>query len=83
MKLSAKMVAKLEKPGWQTSEFWIALGINVVPLLAVLGVIGQEEVAGITENWQVAITQITGASAAVMYIIGRIILKKEVAKNAS
>ena len=35
------------KPGWQTTEFWISLGTNLVSLLVALGIVAMQDGASI------------------------------------
>lgn len=64
------------KPGVKTTEFWIALVVQVLPLLVMLGVIGPGDVSTLEGALTKAITAVGALAAAawviVEYIKGRV-----------
>ena len=39
----------MEKPGWQTSEFWLTLAAQVIPVLVLLGVLTPDQSSGVND----------------------------------
>ena len=60
------------KPGWQTTEFWMSIGVAVVGLLIGYGVLTSEE----GDLWLALFAAIIPAIVAVGYSISRAIVKK-------
>lgn len=50
------------KPGWQTSELWLALIAQVIPILVTLGAIAPNDVSTL----QGALTRIIESTAAIL-----------------
>lgn len=66
------MPERLEtKPGWQTTEFWVALIIQLLGVLVALGIIDPEQQTAVAD----AVTKIGGAvmagAASFGYSLGR------------
>ena len=66
---------KKDKPGFKTTEFWVAIGTNVVPMLVLAGVVQPSDADGIVNNWNMLIANIGGAGAAFFYILSRTAVK--------
>lgn len=64
------------KPGYKTTEFWLALGTQVLALLVVLGVISPEQQDALGHSWNQLVGAIVMAVNAVGYAIGRGLAKK-------
>jgi hypothetical protein len=75
------------KPGWQTSEFWIALAGQVLALLALTGAINigdKDKVETAVTNMVTAVFTITSSAAVVVrYIRSRSELKSQALTAAS
>ncbi len=65
-----------QKPGWQTSEFWITGGANVIALLALIGFFEQDSTREITRNFTEVIGSIFAIIANVTYIWSRTRIKQ-------
>jgi hypothetical protein len=67
------------KPGWKTTEFWLTVAFQMLPLMVIFGALSQDEV----ESLSVAITEAVKAITALIiaaaplwkYIEGRTALK--------
>ena len=73
------------KPGYQTTEFWLTLVSQVVPVLVLTGVLDPEDATGVQDGAANAI--VTGAAflqavaTAVMYIYNRARIKAAALKG--
>ena len=59
------------KPGYQTTEFWVTVGMNIIPILGLIGIIEIGAVGGVQEAWSGAVANVAGAITAVLYIWSR------------
>jgi hypothetical protein len=63
------------KSGIYTSEFWVTLGAQLIPVLVLLGILGQEEAGQVQNEWaelvKAAFALLASAGVAVAYIWGR------------
>lgn len=64
------------KPGYRTTEFWLALGTQVLALLVVLGVITPEQQDALGTSWQQIVGAVVMAVNAVGYAISRGLAKR-------
>jgi len=64
------------KPGWQTTEFYMAIGANVIGLLAISGVFNAADSAAIVEQFNALVGGVFGVIGNVMYIWSRASVKK-------
>lgn len=67
------------KPGIKTTEFWLTLGAQIIPILVLLGVFTSEEGLAAQEAWVKLIETVFAAIASVvpiaMYIYSRTKIK--------
>ena len=66
------------KPGWQTSEFWMTIASSILGMLALFGVVSQEEVDSIVAIVQSLVTALIGLALAIAPIITYIKSRAEV-----
>lgn len=63
------------KPGYQTSEFWLTLAAQIIPLLVLLGVLTPEQAPGVSDALSNVIKDVFALLASVapvaVYIWGR------------
>jgi len=64
------------KPGYKTTEMWIAIGSSILTILATSGVITPEDIAKLQSSWTSVIGGIAVAIINGLYIYGRIYNKK-------
>lgn len=69
------------KPGWKTTEFWLALITPIVSILVTLGVIGQEQAEQLIKGSNLIVQGIFTAAPAVAYVLGRAWVKANAAKG--
>lgn len=66
----------MEKSGWKSSEFWVAIGMSLVPVLAAFGIVDMKDIQSIQTNWTEVMQHGSGAVVAAYYIYSRTSLKK-------
>ena len=64
------------KPGFQTTEFWLALGSQVVLMLVLFGVVTPEDSDALKDAVTKIVTGVFTVASSVSYIVGRYLLKK-------
>jgi len=64
-----------QKQGWKTTEFWLTVGVTILPFLAATGIIGNDEIDKIQENWTVLVQSVSAGVVAGVYIVGRAVVK--------
>lgn len=69
----------LERPGWQTSEFWLAAVAQVVPILVLLGIFSPTDAVGVKDATSSVIVTgfafLAAVVTALMYIWSRVKIK--------
>lgn len=67
------------KPGWKTTEFWLTVGFQMLPLMVIFGILSQGEVDTLAQAVTEAVKAITALVVAAAplwkYIEGRTALK--------
>lgn len=63
------------KEGWKTTEFWLTLGAQVIPLLVLTGILSNQEATAVQDAWAKAVEAVFAFIASVVpiavYVYGR------------
>lgn len=65
------------KSGIHTTEFWMTLVAQIVPILALVNVIPADDIDSVTKAITALISGLIGVGAAIAYIWSRVQLKKK------
>lgn len=72
-------VIEESRPGWQTSEFWLAAAAQVIPILVLLGVLNPADAVGVKDAVSSVIVTgfafLAAVATALMYIWSRVKIK--------
>lgn len=66
------------KPGWKSSEFWLALVFQILPVLVIIGIVTTEEADTLAQAITQAVAAVGALVAAMLPIIRYIDSRKEV-----
>lgn len=63
------------KSGYKTSEFWLSAAGSLLAILGAAGVIGPQDLSGLTEAVKALVLGVVGLATLVAYVAGRVKLK--------
>lgn len=72
----------MEKPGYQTTEFWLAVTAQLVPILVLIGVLSQEQAADLLKSTETLIA-VAGVFIAALWPIVEYIKGRAKVKEAA
>ena len=67
----------MQKPGWKTSEFWLAAFNQMLPVLVFLGIVPAADAQSLVAMWAQIIAGAVAAVSFVAYVIQRYQLKTQ------